>query len=278
VISRRLFVSSALALSAAPRVALAEHLLSFTGSLQQGSLVIGKSALDAVVRVDGKPVSLTKDGSFAFGLEYDQKTATTVVARFSDAETESRIITPVVRHYEVQEVNGLPEKTVAPSPDEIARIKRENAMVAEVRKADSAGVGFAEPFDWPVPGIISSLFGSQRKLNGELEAPHFGVDIAAPANTLIHAPADGTVVLAQPDFFLTGGTTLLDHGHGVFTVYLHQNTLKVAVGQAVKRGDVLGLVGMKGRATGPHLHWGLNWFQMRLDPSLSARTPTPPKA
>ena len=83
---------------------------------------------------------------------------------------------------------------------------------------------------------------------------------------------------AEPDFYLTGGTTVLDHGHGVFTMYIHQSALKVARGQIVKRGELIGLVGMKGRATGPHLHWGMNWFQMKLDPSLSARTPAPDKA
>lgn len=278
MISRRLFVSSALALSAAPPAAFASQRLSFTGSLQQGSLVVGHAAPGARVNVNGAPVSLTPDGSFAFGFEFEQTKSSTIAVQFADGTSDTRDLTPIVRHYQVQEVNGLPQNTVAPSPEEIARIKRENAMVAEVRKRDSDGIGFAEPFDWPVPGIISSPFGSQRKLNGELTVPHFGVDIAAPSNTPIHAPADGTVVLAEPDFFLTGGTTLLDHGHGVFTVYLHQNALKVAVGQVVKRGDLLGLVGMKGRATGPHLHWGLNWFQMRLDPSLSARTPLPPRA
>jgi murein DD-endopeptidase MepM/ murein hydrolase activator NlpD len=109
-------------------------------------------------------------------------------------------------------------------------------------------------------------------------APHFGVDIAAPAGTPIHAPADGIVSLAEPDFYLTGGTTLLDHGHGVSTTYIHQSALKVKAGDAVKRGDLIGLVGMKGRATGPHLHWGMNWFQVRLDPSLSTAVPTPAKA
>lgn len=278
MISRRLFVSSAVALSAMPRAAFASQRLSFTGSLKQSSLAIGHGALEAKVTVNGTPVSLAPDGVFAFGFEFEQTKPTSIVAQFADGTSETRDLVPVSRQYEVQEVNGVPEKTVAPSPEEIARIHRENAMIVEVRKADSAGTGFTEPFDWPVPGIISSLFGSQRKLNGELEAPHFGVDIAAPANTPIHAPADGTVVLAEPDFFLNGGTTVVDHGHGVFTSYAHQNTLKVAVGQHMRRGDVLGLVGMKGRATGPHLHWGLNWFQMRLDPSLSARTPTPPKA
>ena len=110
------------------------------------------------------------------------------------------------------------------------------------------------------------MFGSQRKLNGQLQAPHFGVDIAAPANTPIHAPVDGTIVLAEPDFFLTGGTTVLDHGHGVFTSYVHQNTLKAMVGQVVKRGEVIGFVGMKGRATGPHLHWGVKLNGARVNP------------
>ena len=241
--------------------------------------MVGKLIVPADVTLDGKPLSVSPDGYFAFGLQYDQTASAKLSVTDKHAGTTvSEDITPVVRKYEMQVVNGLPEKTVAPSAKEVARIKRENAMVAEARTRDTAGIGFSEPFDWPVPGIISSLFGSQRKLNGQLQTPHWGLDIAAPANTPIHAPADGTIVLAQPDFFLTGGTTVLDHGHGVFTSYVHQNTLKVAVRQVVKRGDVIGLVGMKGRATGPHLHWGLNWFQMRLDPSLSTRTPAPARA
>jgi murein DD-endopeptidase MepM/ murein hydrolase activator NlpD len=282
MISRRLFVANALALSALPQsaaLAIPPPPFSLRGTRDQGSLMVGKVVAPADVTLDGKSLSVSPDGYFAFGLEYDQMASLrlSIIDRRNGATTNS-VITPIARKHELQVVNGLPEKTVSPSAKEIERIKRENAMVAEVRTHDTAGIGFSEPFDWPVPGIISSLFGSQRKLNGQLQAPHFGVDIAAPANTPIHAPAEGTVVLAEPEFFLTGGTTVLDHGHGVFTSYVHQNTLKVAAGQAVKHGDVIGLVGMKGRATGPHLHWGLNWFQMRLDPSLSTRTPLPAKA
>jgi len=279
VIRRRSFLMGGLALTAAPILSRAsEARLKLTGPLEQGSLAVGKSAPGAGVKVDGRSLSVAKDGSFAFGFEYDQKTPTSVVAQFADGATETREVTPIVRKYEVQSISGLPEKYVAPPPDIVERIKRENAMVAAARARDTAGEGFSEPFDWPVPGIVSGLFGSQRILNGVASAPHFGVDIAAPEGTPIHAPANGTVVLAEPDFYLTGGTTVLDHGHGVFTVYIHQSALKTAVGRPAKRGDVIGLVGMKGRATGPHLHWGLNWFQMRLDPSLSTRTPSPAKA
>jgi murein DD-endopeptidase MepM/ murein hydrolase activator NlpD len=282
VIPRRIFVTNAIALSVLPRAALAlpsPPSFSLRGTREQGSLLVGKLVAPAEVTVDGKSLSVSPEGYFAFGIEYDQTAGlrlSTVNKR--DGTTTNSVIAPIARKYEVQVVNGLPERTVSPSPKEIERIKHENALVAKVRTRDTAGIGFSEVFDWPVPGIISSFFGSQRKLNGQLQAPHFGVDIAAPASTPIHAPADGTITLAEPEFFLTGVTTVLDHGHGVFTSYVHQNTLKVAVGQAVKRGDIIGLVGMKGRATGPHLHWGLNWFQMRLDPSLSTRTPAPAKA
>lgn len=276
---RRSFLLGGLAFSAVPILSrAAEPRLILRGSLEQGSLAIGKTAPGATVKVDGRSVRVAKDGTFAFGFEWDQKSATKVAAQFAAGTTDSRDVTPIVRKYEVQSISGLPEKYVAPPPDIVARIKRENAMVAEARRRDTAGDEFAEPFDWPVPGIVSGLFGSQRILNGVAAAPHFGVDIAAPEGTPIHAPAGGIIVLAEPDFYLTGGTTVLDHGHGVFTVYIHQSALKAAVGQSVKRGEVIGLVGMKGRATGPHLHWGLNWFQMRLDPSLSTRAPAPAKA
>jgi murein DD-endopeptidase MepM/ murein hydrolase activator NlpD len=268
-------------LAAAPGLARAlnRSRLSFTGSLKQGSLVVGHTEAGAQVAVNGGPLRVSENGLFAFGLAFDQKSPTTVTASFLDGSKESQSVTPVARVYEVQRINGLPPEEAHPSaPEIIDRIKRENAMVAQARTHDTPGVAFDGAFDWPVPGIISGLFGSERVLNGKPAPPHMGVDIAAPQGTPIRAPADGTIVLAEPDFYLTGGTTLMDHGHGVYTVYIHQSALKATVGQALKRGEVIGLVGMKGRATGPHLHWGLNWFQMRLDPSLSTRTPLPPRA
>jgi murein DD-endopeptidase MepM/ murein hydrolase activator NlpD len=278
---RRSFLLGSLAFGFAPgcAVAVPPRRLSFSGSLKQGSLIIGKAERGTHVTVNGAPVLVSEDGLFAFGFEYDQKNSTKIVARFTDGTTESRELAPEARKYEVQPVNGLPEQEAHPTePAILARIARENQMIVEARKRETIGTAFSERFDWPVPGIISSLFGSRRVLNGVPSTPHFGIDIAAPEGTPIHAPADGTVSLAEPDFFLTGGTTVMDHDHGVFTIYIHQSALKVKNGDAVKRGDTIGLVGMKGRATGPHLHWGLNWFQVKLDPSLSTRTPAPTKA
>lgn len=278
MIPRRDFLAGCFALAGLPERGRAAELsrLTLAGVLEQGSLVVG-SAPHAKVTVDGNPVSVSPDGFFAFGLNYDQTRPSAVVAKFADGKVETRAVSPVLRIYDIQHVNGLPQKYVTPPQDVLERIKRENALVSQARRRDTPATDFARPFDWPAKGIISGTFGSQRIDNGEPMAPHFGVDIAAPANSPIRAPADGTVSLAEPDFYLTGGTTLLDHGHGVSTVYIHQNELKVKVGDGVKRGDLIGLVGMKGRATGPHLHWGLNWFQMRLDPSRSTATPAPGK-
>ena len=100
------------------------------------------------------------------------------------------------------------------------------------------------------------------------KTPHYGVDLAAPAGTPIHAPADGVVVLAEPDLWFEGGLTLIDHGQGLIGAFLHQQRLDVAPGQTVKRGEQIGLVGQKGRATGPHLCWRLTWRGRHLDPSM----------
>jgi murein DD-endopeptidase MepM/ murein hydrolase activator NlpD len=277
MIPRRRFLIGGCAFAAWPVAAPADAArLTLAGSLEQGSLVVG-TAKGAIVTVEGTNVQVAADGLFAFGLNFDQAKATSIVAKFADGKAEVREVTPVARKYDIQKINGLPEKYVSPPPAVLERIKRENALVSEARKRDTAATAFAQHFDWPAKGIISGTFGSQRIDNGTPMAPHFGVDIAAPANSPIHAPADGVVSLAEPDFYLTGGTTMLDHGHGVSTVYIHQNELHVKPGDAVKRGDLIGLVGMKGRATGPHLHWGMNWFQMRLDPSRSTVTPAPDK-
>jgi murein DD-endopeptidase MepM/ murein hydrolase activator NlpD len=279
MIPRRRFLAGGCALAALPcRVFAADApRLTLSGPLEQGSLVIG-TARGAAVTVGGTDLRVSPEGFFAFGINYDQTKDSVVIARFADGKVETRDLTPVIRKYDIQRINGLPQKFVTPPPDVQERIRRENAMVAEARRRDTQATDFADPFDWPAKGIISGTFGSQRIDNGEPMAPHFGVDIAAAENSPIHAPADGVVSLAEPDFYLTGGTTMLDHGHGVSTVYIHQNELKVKVGDKVKRGDLIGLVGMKGRATGPHLHWGMNWFQMRLDPSRSTVTPAPDKA
>lgn len=250
--------------------------LTFTGTLEQGSLVVGRTEPGARILVDGTAIDLSPQGLFAFGFSYDQTKPALIEAHYGDGAGETRDVTPVRRQYEVQKINGLPEEFVTPPPDALERIKRENHLIVEARMRDTDGSDFASGLDWPVPGIVSGIFGSQRILDGKPMAPHLGVDIAAPAGTPIHAPADGMISIAD-DYYLDGGFTLIDHGHGVSTCYLHQSKRLVAAGDKVQRGQLIGLVGQTGRATGPHVHWGFNWFQVKLDPSRSTRTPAPPK-
>jgi murein DD-endopeptidase MepM/ murein hydrolase activator NlpD len=271
ILARRTFLSAGAAFALVPSRAGEGSRLAFRGSLEQGGLVIGHTV------PDDAPALVSPEGVFTFGLAYDRVKPVHVVAKFADGTSEASDVAPLVRQYEVETINGLPEKFVTPSAEDLARIEREDALIVEARKRETGGVGFADPFDWPFPGIVTGVYGAQRVLNGKPMAPHLGIDIAAPEGTPIHAAADAVVSICG-DYFLDGGFTLLDHGHGVSTCYLHQSKRLVKVGDKLKRGDVIGLVGQTGRATGAHTHWGLCWFQLKLDPSLAAATPEPPKA
>jgi murein DD-endopeptidase MepM/ murein hydrolase activator NlpD len=278
VIDRRLFLASSAALVALPRVVLAEDEVTFLTKLVQGGLVVAKAPPGSQAWFNSRPLKVTADGLFAFGFEYDDDKISQLSLRYPGGALQARNLgPPITRQYEIQRINGLPPQEAHPSaPDIVERIRKEHALVGEARKTDSDRTDFAEQFDWPARGIISGVFGSQRILNGIPSAPHFGVDVAGGEGAAIHAPAGATVLLAE-QFFLEGGYTLLDHGHGVFTGYMHQSKQLVKAGDTVERGQQIGNIGHTGRATGPHLHWQMNWFGVRLDPSLSTRTPAPEK-
>ena len=278
MISRRRLLASGVALAAAPFTATADpSRIALIGSLEQGSLVVGRAEPQAHVAFDGTSLNVSPEGLFAFGLEWDRTQPAHLSVEFTDGTVQTREISPVVRSYSVERISGLPPKLVVPPPEALDRIRREGEIIADARRKDSNAIWFAEPFDWPASGIMSGVFGSQRIDNGVPMAPHFGVDMANDEGTPIRAPANATVSLSD-DFYLDGGFTLLDHGHGVSTCYLHQSRRLVKPGELVQRGQVIGLIGKTGRATGPHLHWAMNWFQVKLDPSRSTRTPEPPRA
>jgi len=272
---RRFFLGASLSFAALPAIAQDKPIrFSVVGALTQGSLVLGTAPPGSLVALDGRPLRVTADGRFTFGFAPNQTRASLVTVRYPDGGGDSRSFTPSPRQYETQRVNGLPQKTVTPPPEVAARIAHEAETIYLSRLNDSAGSDFLSGFDWPAPGILSGVFGSQRIDNGTPMAPHYGVDMAAPVGTPIIAPADGVVSISD-EYYLDGGLTLIDHGQGVSTAYLHQSKRLVKAGEAVKRGQRIGLIGATGRATGPHLHWAMNWFEVRLDPSLSTRKPKP---
>ena len=118
----------------------------------------------------------------------------------------------------------------------------------------------------PVEGIISGVYGSQRILNGKPRWPHYGIDIAAKLGTMIKSSGTGIVTMAEDDLYYTGGTIIMDHCHGISTIYSHLENILVSVGDQINKGDIIGTVGSTGRSTGPHLDFRINWFQTRLDP------------
>ncbi|SEO60254.1 MULTISPECIES: M23 family metallopeptidase [unclassified Luteibacter] len=255
-------IVAALAAAAMAGTALAA-VPDLPATVSQGALVIGHVAPGTKVAVAGKPVHVGDDGVFVFGVGRDEQGPVAVTL---GTTTRSVAVTP--RDWPIERVEGVPPKTVNPPPAIAARIEREQASVVAARNRDDDREDFAKGFVWPVTGRISGRFGNQRIYNGDPKAPHSGMDIAVPEGTPVKAPAAGVITFANPDLYLTGGTVLLDHGFGLSSNFLHLSRIDVKVGQRVSQGEVIGAAGKTGRATGPHVHWGFNWFGVRLDPLL----------
>jgi murein DD-endopeptidase MepM/ murein hydrolase activator NlpD len=247
--------------------AVDQHVV-FPASVSQGALVFGKVPAGSIVRYGGRVLRPTPYGTVVFGIGRDESGPVRVDVQGPDGRSESASITVTPRDWPIERIDGVPPATVNPPPAIAERIEREQAMVVAVRERDDDRADFVQRFVWPVQGRISGRFGNQRVYNGSPKSPHSGMDIAVPQGTPVLAPAAGIVTFANADLYLTGGTVLLDHGHGVSSNFLHLSRIDVKVGDRVEQGQVIGAVGATGRATGPHLHWGMNWFDVRIDPLL----------
>jgi murein DD-endopeptidase MepM/ murein hydrolase activator NlpD len=266
---KRLFVL-ALLLLAGP--AIAQSLaFKLDRPAEQGNIIIGQAPAGAVsLALDGKPVKLARDGAFLIAFHRDGAASATLSALMPDGKSLSQSIPIKPRTYDIQRVDGLPPRTVTLSPEDEARRKIEVGKIVASRQIVSDLQGWRQAWSWPAQGRISGVYGSQRIRNGVPGSPHYGVDVARPTGWPVLAPADGKVVLAEPDMLLEGGLLIIDHGHGLFSDYLHLSRLDVKVGDMVVKGQKVAAIGGTGRATGPHLHWGLRWADTRLDPSRLA--------
>jgi len=240
------------------------------GNLTQGGLVVGQSVPGAAVTLDGKPVKVLGDGRFIIGFGRDQKPRALLDIKLPDGTNRSQTIKIKQRRYFTQNITGLPHKKVVPDPADVKRIRADNAKIRNVRNKATGNNSFESGFLWPVRAKLSSVFGSLRILNGVPKRPHNGVDIAGGENTTVLAAADGRVAIADGNMFLSGKTVILDHGLGLTSAYIHMSKILVKSGEYVKKGTPIGAIGHSGRVTGPHLHWGVHWFQEPLDPALLA--------
>lgn len=259
---------AALGLCVAAAAADSDDTVALEGKFIQGGLAGGRAPTGARVEIDGRPVRVAADGRFIVGFGRDHPAAAKLRVVRADGRVETRALAIEKRRYDVQRIDGLPPAQVTPDPETLKRIEAERDRMRAARGRDLAGLLFGNRFDWPAIGRISGIYGSQRILNGQPRAPHLGLDIAAPTGTEIRAPADGTVALAEDDLFFTGKTVVLDHGHGLTTTYAHMSALAVATGDRVARGQPIGRIGATGRVTGAHLHWGVHWRGVGLDPAL----------
>lgn len=242
--------------------------LDLQGSLKQGGLIWATLEPGSSAALGGKALPIADNGLVVAGFGRDAKSTAMLKVCSPAGECVERNLAIAQRSYDVQRVNGVPQKTVTPPASVLERIRHEAALVGKARSQFSARQDFVKEFKWPLLGPITGVFGSQRVYNGSPGRPHYGLDIAAPTGTLVSAPIDGVVTLAYPDMFYSGGTLIIDHGLGVSSTFIHLSRILVEEGQLVMQGDPIAEVGATGRATGPHLDWRINWADQRLDPAL----------
>jgi len=241
------------------------------GEAISGGLMIGYAPEAQRVLFNNNEIKLSHDGYFVFGFDRDDTGAYPLHIIFANGITEKINYNVSKRTYKVQRINNLEQKYVSPPAHILEKIEKERQIIIEARKKiDTTQYpfyisGFMRPV---VGGRISGVYGSQRILNGEAKNPHNGIDVALPTGSPVYAMADAIVCLKGDDFHYNGNFVLLDHGQGLNSVYVHLHKTFVQDGDLVKKGDIIGEVGSTGRSTGPHLHWGVQWFSKRIDPEI----------
>ncbi len=269
---RGLILGAGAASLSGPALGQASDGLALNGRFVQGGFAMGRAAARAMVFVNGEALTTASaSGLFVVGFDRDAPPYVDIEVRDrARARVARRTLSIAAGDFPSTRINGLPQSTVQPSdPALLARIQQEIALKTEGFASRTDADDFRSGFAWPLDSYrVTSRWGSQRVLNGTPARPHYGIDLAAPAGSPIRAPADGIVTFARPGMHFEGGLTLIDHGQGLITAYLHQSRIDVLPTQRVTRGQIIGRVGMSGRATGPHLCWRMKWRDRNCDPSL----------
>lgn len=225
------------------------------GSLQQGEILVGKTDSGSKVIFGGSELYTSPDGRFLLALGRDEK-ADSEITFINGGKAAAHKLSIASGNWDIQNIKGVPPRKVTPSDADLRDIEIEQKLLKAAINTQDAAPYWKKGFIQPVEGRISGKFGGQRIMNGVKRNPHAGTDIAAKEGTPIKSASDGVVVLAAPDLFYSGNVVVVDHGYGLHTIYAHMKEIHVKRGDKVKQGDILGLVGQTGRATGPHLHWG----------------------
>ena len=238
---------------------------------QQGGLVHGIVPPGTQrLLIDGRDVGFAPDRRFIVGFGRDHSRNARIAAFLVDGSSLTDVLTVNPTEWTIENLSTLPHHA-QPDAEFEARRPAELAQINAARRLSTSAEGWRQNFIWPVTGKISGRFGAQRIYAGQPGAPHAGVDIAGRAGTPVRAPADGIVILvASSPFTLEGNLLMIDHGMGLNSAFLHLSRIDVKLGDPIRQGQQIGTVGMTGRATGPHLHWGVKWLDERIDPAMLA--------
>ena len=241
---------------------------TLAGLAEQGAVMVGQAPSDTrTLTFEGKASPVAAEGRFLIAFDRDAAPSARLVATLADGHAVERVLAVAAGSWRLEHINAPYRGSASSDADFERRRPAELAQIAAARNAPVQSDGWRQAFRWPVTGRLSGFFGSQRVYQGKPGTYHSGTDVAVPAGTPFVAPADGVVVLAAATpFTLEGHLLIVDHGMGLSSAFLHCQRLDVKVGDRVIQGQSLGTVGRTGRATGPHLHWGLKWRDARLDP------------
>ncbi len=266
-------IAAAFAVVAIASVASAQAPSRFAlaGPVIQGGVVLGTAPVGTTgLTLDGVTVTVAPDRRFVIGFDRDAGASAVLVATLANGTALREVLSVAPRAWRIERLNSL-ARTSLPSVAFLKLRQPELAQIVAARALSTDADGWCQPFLWPATGRLSGLFGAQRVYRGEPGAFHSGVDVARPTGTPVIAPADGVVILAAArPFTLEGNLLMIDHGMGLNSAFLHLSRIDVTLGQRVRRGQAVGAIGATGRATGPHLHWGMKWGTARIDPLLLA--------
>ncbi len=243
--------------------------LVLAGTPVQGGALLGTAPKGTVeLRFNGQLVPVDADGRFLIAFDRDAAPQARLTGRLADGTLLDRALTVAPRDWRIERVDA-PLRPTKSTEAFLALRKPELERIAAARETVTDAQGWRQRFIWPRIGRVSGLFGAQRIYQGQPGAYHGGVDIAGVTGEPVVAPADGVVILAADrPFTLEGNLLMIDHGHGLNSAFLHLSRIDVIPGQHVIQGQRIGAIGATGRATGPHLHWGMKWNEARIDPIL----------
>ena len=243
--------------------------LVLKGKPTQGALVFATiTGKVAKIAFPGHRAVVNADGSLPIAFFLHAPRTETMEIHFEDGSLLEHVFAVEPRTFQTEEINNIPKSAVDLDPKARAAHLVVEGRIEALRMKPGAKICYEDGFNWPVIGKITSPYGDPRVLSGTDGGVHMGVDIGVPVGTPVKAPACGTVIYAEAGDPVNGTTLVLDHGRGVTSTFLHLSDFKAKVGDEVKQGDVVASSGRTGRANGPHIHWGINYFDVRLDPEL----------